>query len=104
MPQYRTIFRPTQSVDAPYVAENNYRLTRAMWFALYAPDSGRHDALLAEDVPDVYRRLFDAILDGSAGLARVALAGGDTNVWEGPLVLSITALGEVAPGKAFAIL
>lgn len=77
MPQYRTIFRPTQSVDAPYVAENNYRLTRAMWFALYAPDSGRHDALLAEDVPDVYRRLFDAILDGSAGLARVALAGGE---------------------------
>ena len=28
-----------------------------------------------------------------------AVAGGDTNSWDGPLVISITALGEVTPGK-----
>lgn len=56
---------------------DNYKLTRAAWFALYAPDAGRHDALLAEDIPPVYRNLFAAILDGSRGLARLALDDGD---------------------------
>ena len=28
-----------------------------------------------------------------------ALAGGDTNSWDGPLVISLTAIGEVTPGK-----
>ena len=28
-----------------------------------------------------------------------AIAGGDTNSWDGPLVISITALGEVQPGR-----
>jgi thiamine-monophosphate kinase len=28
-----------------------------------------------------------------------AVAGGDTNGWDGPLVISITAIGEVIPGK-----
>ena len=59
------------------VADNNYKLTRAAWFALYAPDLGRHDALTADDIPDVYRRLFDAILDGTQGLARLAVENGD---------------------------
>lgn len=42
-----------------------------------------------------------------AGLARlaadydVAIAGGDTNAWDGPLVLSVTALGSVPPGRAW---
>jgi thiamine-monophosphate kinase len=31
----------------------------------------------------------------------VALAGGDTNAWDGPLVVSITALGSVSPGRAW---
>jgi thiamine-monophosphate kinase len=31
----------------------------------------------------------------------VALAGGDTNTWDGPLVVSTTALGSVAPGGAW---
>lgn len=30
----------------------------------------------------------------------VALAGGDTNTWDGPLVISITVLGEAGPGGA----
>lgn len=66
----------TQSAEAPYTQIATYKLTRACWFALYAPDAGRHDALLAEDLPAPYRTLFDAILDGSRGLARVAVEGG----------------------------
>jgi thiamine-monophosphate kinase len=45
-----------------------------------------------------------AILDGILGLAGehgVVLAGGDTNAWDGPLVVSITALGSVPPGRAW---
>jgi thiamine-monophosphate kinase len=42
------------------------------------------------------------LMDGISDCARrfqVALAGGDTNTWDGPLVISITCLGEpVAPG------
>lgn len=66
----------TQSAKTPYSQNHTYKLTRACWFALYAPDAGRHDALLAEDLPAPYRTLFDAILDGSKGLARVAVEGG----------------------------
>ena len=29
------------------------------------------------------------------------LAGGDTNAWDGPLVISTTAIGSVAPGRAW---
>jgi thiamine-monophosphate kinase len=41
---------------------------------------------------------------GLAALAAehgVALAGGDTNTWDGPLVISTTALGSVLPGEAW---
>ncbi len=31
----------------------------------------------------------------------VTLAGGDTNAWDGPLVISTTAIGSVAPGAAW---
>ena len=31
----------------------------------------------------------------------VALAGGDTNAWDGPLVISVTAVGSVPPGAAW---
>lgn len=44
------------------------------------------------------------ILVGLAALARVhevAIAGGDTNSWDGPLVVSVTALGSVPPGRAW---
>jgi thiamine-monophosphate kinase len=45
--------------------------------------------------------------DIQAGIAAVAaefdvaLAGGDTNTWDGPLVISTTLLGSVAPGRAW---
>lgn len=35
-----------------------------MWWALYQPDAGRHDALLVDEVPDVYRRVFDDFSGG----------------------------------------
>jgi len=50
----------------------------------------------------------DAIARGlHAGIAAlacrhdVALAGGDTNAWDGPLVVSVTAIGSVPPGAAW---
>lgn len=36
-----------------------------------------------------------------AGAHGVVLAGGDTNAWDGPLVVSVTALGSVAAGRAW---
>ena len=44
--------------------------------------------------------LAEALYDGLLPLADrydVAIAGGDTNTWEGPLVISITLLGKVGP-------
>jgi thiamine-monophosphate kinase len=62
-------------------------------------------AFVAVSLP---RRGGDAIgrglLEGIEALAArhgVTLAGGDTNAWDGPLVISTTALGSVAPGRAW---
>jgi thiamine-monophosphate kinase len=44
------------------------------------------------------REIAEALYLGQLDLAKqfdIALAGGDTNSWEGPLVISVTALGEV---------
>ncbi|MFM7207994.1 MAG: thiamine-phosphate kinase [Planctomycetaceae bacterium] len=44
------------------------------------------------------------LLDGILSLAEMhglTLAGGDTNAWDGPLVVSITALGSVPPGRCW---
>jgi thiamine-monophosphate kinase len=46
------------------------------------------------------RGLVDGILALASGHG-VALAGGDTNAWDGPLVISITAIGSVRPGRAW---
>ena len=48
--------------------------------------------------------LARGLQEGIAALAAehaVTLAGGDTNAWDGPLVISITAIGSVAPGTAW---
>lgn len=48
--------------------------------------------------------LAEGLHEGLATLALeydVALAGGDTNAWDGPLVISVTALGSVPPGQAW---
>ena len=62
-------------------------------------------AVVAVSLP---RRGGDAIgrglLDGIEALAAdhgVTIAGGDTNAWDGPLVISVTAIGSVAPGAAW---
>jgi thiamine-monophosphate kinase len=44
------------------------------------------------------KQLYKGILPTAAKYG-VAIAGGDTNSWEGPLVISVTALGEVRPGR-----
>jgi thiamine-monophosphate kinase len=44
------------------------------------------------------------LLEGIGALAArhgVTLAGGDTNAWDGPLVISTTAIGSVLPGRAW---
>lgn len=49
-------------------------------------------------------RLARELQAGLAALAAdygVALAGGDTNAWDGPLVISVTAVGSVPPGAAW---
>ncbi len=48
--------------------------------------------------------IAEGLQEGIAALAGehdVALAGGDTNAWDGPLVVSVTAIGSVLPGRAW---
>jgi thiamine-monophosphate kinase len=50
------------------------------------------------------RQLGVELLQGLLPLAErynVAIAGGDTNSWDGPLVISVTAIGETTPGDSF---
>ena len=72
---------------------------------LAAMGSRPEAAVVAVALP---RRAGEALGRGvQAGLAAaaaaydVALAGGDTNSWDGPLVISTTLLGSVAPGAAW---
>jgi thiamine-monophosphate kinase len=46
------------------------------------------------------KQLYQGLL-ATAAKYQVAIAGGDTNSWSGPLVISVTALGEVASGRAW---
>jgi thiamine-monophosphate kinase len=48
--------------------------------------------------------LGQGLLEGISALAEAhgcTLAGGDTNAWDGPLVVSTTAIGSVPPGRAW---
>ena len=44
------------------------------------------------------KRLYEGMLPLAAELD-CPIAGGDTNSWDGPLVISVTALGEVPPER-----
>lgn len=44
------------------------------------------------------KALYNGLL-ATAAQYNVAIAGGDTNSWNGPLVINVTALGEVTPGR-----
>lgn len=46
-------------------------------------------------------RPLQAGITAEAAAFDVALAGGDTNSWDGPLVVSVTAIGSVPPGAAW---
>jgi thiamine-monophosphate kinase len=50
---------------------------------------------------DTLARGLHAGIAAVAARHGVALAGGDTNAWDGPLVISVTAIGSVAPGAAW---
>ncbi len=50
-------------------------------------------ALPARDAAPLARAMYRGLLD-LATEHNVAVAGGDTNTWDGPLVISVTALGE----------
>ncbi|MDO7677493.1 MAG: thiamine-phosphate kinase, partial [Pirellulales bacterium] len=50
------------------------------------------------------RTIGDEMLEGMLPLAKqfnIAIAGGDTNSWDNLLVVSVTAIGSVEPGKAW---
>ncbi|MCA8992702.1 MAG: thiamine-phosphate kinase [Planctomycetaceae bacterium] len=47
-----------------------------------------------------FARRVDAGIRELANQYNVCIAGGDTNTWDGPLVISVTVLGEVAPNSA----
>lgn len=55
-------------------------------------------ALPASGGEALAKQLYEGIL-ATAERFGVAIAGGDTNSWNGPLVISVTALGEVMPGR-----
>lgn len=45
------------------------------------------------------QQLYDGMLE-LAEVFHVAIVGGDTNSWNGPLAISVTAFGQVRPGQA----
>ena len=63
----------------------------AAFVSIAVPRSGNFDG--ASTAREVYEGLLPLAEEFD-----VAVAGGDTNVWDGPLVISITAIGEPAAG------
>ena len=72
---------------------------------LAAMGSRPEAAVVAVSLPrkggDELGRGIQAGLAAIAADYEVALAGGDNNTWDGPLVISTTVLGSVAPGAAW---
>lgn len=64
-----------------------------------------HSAFVAIALPESgTTALAKGIQEGIMSLAKeynILIAGGDTNVWSGGLVISVTAIGTVSPGKVF---
>ncbi len=63
----------------------------AVFLSLCLPRSGAGDLAAS---------IFDGVFD-LAKQYRVAIAGGDTNVWDGPLVVHLTAVGRKPSGTAW---
>jgi thiamine-monophosphate kinase len=49
---------------------------------------------------DIAAELFEGVFE-VAKQYDVSIAGGDTNVWDGPLVIHMTAIGKTDPGSAW---
>lgn len=54
-------------------------------------------ALPRDGALELAKRLYEGLLP-LAEAFDIAIAGGDTNTWDGPLVISATVIGELAPG------
>ena len=72
---------------------------------LAAMGSRPEAAFVAVSLPrhggDAIGRGLLAGIDALARRHQVTLAGGDTNAWDGPLVVSTTLIGSVPPGRAW---
>ena len=72
---------------------------------LAAMGSRPEAAVIAVSLPrrggDSLARGLQEGIEALAARHGVALAGGDTNAWDGPLVVSVTAIGSVPPGAAW---
>lgn len=49
---------------------------------------------------ELSKQLYEGMIE-LANAVKVTIAGGDTNTWEGPLVISVTAMGTVKRGRAW---
>ena len=56
-------------------------------------------ALPRGSAAEIAPRIHSGLLEAARGFG-VAIVGGDTNAWDGPLVICVTLLGEVEPGQA----
>jgi thiamine-monophosphate kinase len=65
------------------------------------PEAAVVAVALPRQAGDAIGRGLQAGLAAAAAEFGVALAGGDTNSWNGPLVISTTLLGSVPPGAAW---
>lgn len=70
-----TNLAPVQSIANDYISGDNYKKTRALWCAYYQPEVTRRyvPTLEADDLPDVYRRVYSAI-QNSGRLAYLDIA------------------------------
>jgi len=53
-----------------------------------------------QNAGDVAAAVFEGVYE-LADKYKVAIAGGDTNVWNGPLVIHMTAIGKIASGRSW---
>lgn len=97
---------PAVDFPPPATAEQVGRKAVAVSLSDLAAMAARPEAIVvAVTLPrQGGKAIAEGIAKGIAEIAAthdVALAGGDTNAWDGPLVVSVTAIGSVAAGQAW---